>query len=136
MNNVQSPSQPSPQNNPQTSPEENQPSLVERVASLEASNKALAEVVNANGAIMRDCLEVTEARQWMIMRAMDDMVSSNTGAKFAGEGVNITGIDWEHYKTQYLAFQETLRAQAESAPPEAAEEDIPADAVVFGGSGG
>lgn len=133
MNNDQSPSPPSPQNNPQTPPaEESQPaSLVERVASLEASNRALAEVVNSNGVVMRDCLEVTEARQWMIMRAMDDMVQGS-GAKLDGVGVNIKGIDWEHYKTKYLAFQEELQAQAAAEPAEAED----AGDVVFGGSGG
>lgn len=132
MNNAQSPSPPSPSNTlPQT--EEKQPSLVERVASLEASNKALAEVVNANAAIMRDCLEVTEAIQWMIMQALDDI--GTNGALVRTE----TGrVDWEHYKAKYFTFQEELRAQAQAAEATATatEDGIPADAVVFGGSGG
>jgi hypothetical protein len=129
MNADQSPNPSSLPNNPQPTEETPQPSLVERVASLEASNKALAEVVNSNGAVMRDCFEVTEARQWMIMRVLDDMSSDGVPVRDAGGAV-----DWEHYKTKYFKFQEELRAQAVEAP--APENDIPADAVVFGGNGG
>lgn len=100
--------------------------LPERVASLEASVKTLAEAGNANAGAFRDCFEVTEARQWMIMRAMDDM-ALGTVAKSA-EGT----VNWEHYTQMYGAFQEELAAKR-ATEGATVEGDIPADAVVFGG---
>ena len=105
-------------------------SLESQLASLEANNKALVDVVNANGAIMRDCLEVTEARQWMIMRAMDD-AGMGEGTKRVGEH-NSGPVDWEHYKGLYLEFQTELQKQAAETPP---EDGTSADDVVFGGEG-
>lgn len=137
MNDSQSPSaKPNPQNPLPPSPTEKTTApllpLVERVASLEASNEKLGEVVDKNATALRDCFEITEARQWMIMAALDDMVASGTGARTLGTPPNLTGVDWEHYKERYFAFQEKLRAEAEAATQES---PIPPDVVVFGGGG-
>ena len=96
------------------------------------------QVVSLDGSshVDLDCLEITEARQWMIMKAMDDMVTPG-GAKLAPEGATgsaITGIDWEYYKAQYLTFQENL-LKAQVATNEVEEPTEDADAVVFGGGG-
>lgn len=128
------PSHDDPQNRP--TPAVGTPSplaqLPERLASLEANVRTLAEAGNANAGVFRDCLEITEARQWMIMRAMDDMVAGTVKKQVSTP--NSTGedaVDWDHYKAQYAAFQAEL--QAEAAQAANVEDEAPADAVVFGG---
>lgn len=105
------------------------PSLVERVASLEKQVELLTGQADANARVMADCLQMTEARQWMLMRAMDDMVKQQL--RPAGVGHDYDGVDWEHYKKLYLDAQ-----QEPEAPAPEAESDIPEGAVDFGGNGG
>lgn len=126
MNDPRSPESPTPPN-PSPSPSQ-EPSLLERVSGVEQSLKTLAAVVNDNAAIMRDCFEVTEARQWMIMKVLDDIGQDGVAAR-----VSSGAVDWEHYKAQYFTFQEELRQRAAAATEAPKEEDTPADAVVFGG---
>lgn len=108
--------------------------LPERVASLERSVATLAEAGNANAAAFRDCLEITEARQWMIMRAMDDMVAGTVKKQVSTpNSKGEDAVDWDHYTQEYGKFQERLRAEA--TPNATVEGELPADAVVFGGGG-
>lgn len=133
MNDPQSP-QSQPKKKP-NSPFQPKPlSLDERIEKLEESSKGLGEVVDKNAEVMGDLFQVTEARQWMIMRAMDDAGSPN-GTKRTEAG-NSGPVDWEYYKTEYFKFQEQLQAEAAEAPPPPDETGIPTDAVVFGGEGG
>lgn len=139
---LKSPMDNSPPNSPPTTPSlETPPSLkvlaetqeenpklplpLDRLAAVEQSAATLAEVVNANGTVMRDCLEVTEARQWMIMRAFDDMIAG-------GPKVTLRGIDWEHYKQEYIDYAQA-QAEMKKSREEKEEDDVPKDAVVFGG---
>ena len=94
-----------------------------RVANLEASLQALAEAHNANAEAFRSCLYSLEARQWMIMRAMDE---------FVGKGnPNIT-LDWADYEAQYRDMVEKQQAEDEAAKIDHTD-DPDAGAVVFGG---
>lgn len=107
-------------------------SLVERVASLETLAQRLTEQADKNNAVIMECIQITEARQWMIMSALDDIMSARCSATTDGEG-KLTGVDWEHYKGAYLEYQTKLEAPPVEETKDETEGDIPPDAVVFGG---
>lgn len=99
--------------------------LTERVVALELSLQALVKVNDANTHVMRDCFELTEARQWMVMAVADDIALDGAPVKDS-----VGNVDWEHYKAKYIKFQEELQAQA-AISQEAPEH--PSGAVIFGG---
>ena len=103
--------------------------LVESVANLEANNRKLAELVDHNNAVILECLDVIEARQWMVMRVLDDIGEDGMAVRTSSGSV-----DWEHYKQKYIQYTE-LQLSLMQSPEETEEsEDAPpADAVVFGG---
>lgn len=134
MSNDQSPQSPKPSKNKPNSPFQPKPlSQSEQLARLAANNTVLAETLDANAQVLKDGLEVTEARQWMIMKAMDDQVLPS-GPKLAKDANGIpTGVDWEHYKNEFLEYAKSLQVGAEAQPPKEDESGIPAEAAVFGG---
>lgn len=81
------------------------------------------EQQNANAETFRDCLYALEVRQWMIMRALDDLGSDGVPIQNPKGSVN-----WEAYQQLYLEYHEQQQAAAE-APADA----HPAEAVIFGG---
>lgn len=111
-----SPNSRSPQPSPQAQ------SLAGRIAALEQGQKVVIDAQNTNAEAFRDCLYALEARQWMIMRAMDD-------AAFDGVSVRTVAgtVDWDAYEQQYRKFLES------QAPATAVTPEHPEDAVIFGG---
>jgi hypothetical protein len=116
----------------------------ERLAALEYQLKQVTETSDKNTQVFLEIASATEARQWMIMRALDDQASLGrmepltTGTKAqswettdAGTGFAIRGVNWEHYKNEYLKFA-AEQEKAENAPEQPVSE-FPEDAVIFGG---
>lgn len=103
-----------------------------RLASLEQGLQALGKAHDQNSAAFRDCLYVSEARQWIIMRVLDHLVQP--GAEVARTHAGL--VAWEHYENEYKNFhaeqvqQDLAQAEADEL---ASSTPIVPDAVVFGG---
>lgn len=109
----------------QTSPSQSSQSpsdLLARLANLEQSLQVLSEAHNANADAFSSCLYSLEARQWMLMKAVDDL-ASRLGA---GES-----IPWDAYLEKYTNHVEEQRLFEENAKNKVDDPD--AGAVVFGG---
>jgi len=95
-----------------------------RLANLERALKDLGEAHDKNVQALTDCLYVVEARQWIIMRAMDDSVQGTL--KCTGLGT----VDWSVYEERYKTYVAEREAEETKDKPTS---DLPEDAVVFGG---
>ena len=105
--------------------------LAGRVASLERGLQLLGKAHDQNSAAFRDCLYAVEARQWIIMQVLDDLMRNEVMRASNNVG---GGIHWGYYEEKYKAFhaeqvQQDLEREAEMKGPAAPD----ADAVVFGG---
>ena len=97
-------------------PKPPQSSLAAKLAGLEQGQALLIEAHNANSAAFRDSLYALEARQWMIMRALDEL-ASDTGQV----------VDWSRLERKYREWLDTQQAKEQVAS------EHPAEAVIFGG---
>lgn len=112
---------------PQKSPGQPSPaqSLASRIAALEEGQRVLTEASDTNAKAFSDCFYALEARQWIIMRVLDDIASDGRPVADRVSGK----VDWPHYEAaykKYIEIQEEKKQVAEAFP----EAD-----TVFGGGG-